>query len=184
MDKKTIIKSLDENVIQFNELVKYLNKDEFEININHKWSAGQDLVHLIKVLKIVNIGFTLPKPLLHLMYGINKNEARSFQLLQTLYKNALEGGAKSPSIYIPKPVLFESKNHLIQKHSTLNQLFIDKMNDHSDNALDRYRLPHPILGKVTLRELASFTSFHTAHHFELLKTKLLTQKQQRTHDLT
>ena len=184
MDKKTIIKSLDENVIQFNELVKYLNKDEFEININHKWSAGQDLVHLIKVLKIVNIGFTLPKPLLHIMYGVNKNEARSFQLLQTLYKNALEGGAKSPSIYIPKPVLFESKNHLIQKHATLNQLFIDKMNDHSDNALDRYRLPHPILGKVTLRELACFTSFHTAHHFELLKTKNLTQKQQRTHDLT
>ena len=184
MDKKTIIKSLDENVIQFNELVKYLNKDEFEININYKWSAGQDLVHLIKVLKIVNIGFTLPKPLLQLMYGINKNEARSFQLLQTLYKNALEGGAKSPSIYIPKPVLFESKNHLIQKHATLNQLFIDKINDHSDNALDRYRLPHPILGKVTLRELACFTSFHTAHHFELLKTKNLTQKQQRTHDLT
>lgn len=184
MDKKTIIKSLDENVIQFNELVKYLNQDEFEININHKWSAGQDLVHLIKVLKIVNIGFTLPKPLLQLMYGINKNEARSFQLLQTLYKNALEGGAKSPSIYIPKPVLFESKNHLIQKHATLNQLFIDKINYHSDNALDRYRLPHPILGKVTLRELASFTSFHTAHHFELLKTKLLTQEQQRTHDLT
>ena len=141
-------------------------------------------MHLIKVLKIVNIGFTLPKPLLQLMYGINKNEARSFQLLQTLYKNALEGGAKSPSIYIPKPVLFESKNHLIQKHATLNQLFIDKINDHSDNALNRYRLPHPILGKVTLRELASFTSFHTAHHFELLKTKNLTQKQQRTHDLT
>ena len=34
MDKITIIKSLDENVIQFNELVKNLNKDEFEININ------------------------------------------------------------------------------------------------------------------------------------------------------
>ena len=172
MDKKTIIKSLDENVIQFNELVKYLNKDEFEININHKWSAGQDLVHLIKVLKIVNIGFTLPKPLLQLMYGVNKNEARSFELLQTLYKNALEGGAKSPAIYIPRPVLFESKNHLIQKHQILNEAFIDKMNRHSDHTLDRYRLPHPILGKVTLRELASFTAFHTTHHLEVLRSKL------------
>ena len=183
-NKQTILASLNDGVNQFNELISSLDQAAFETNYNNKWSAGQDLVHLIKVLKIVNIGFTLPKPLLQLMYGINKNEARSFQLLQTLYKNALEGGAKSPSIYIPKPVLFESKNHLIQKHATLNQLFIDKMNDHSDNALDRYRLPHPILGKVTLRELASFTSFHTAHHFELLKTKLLKQKQQRTHDVT
>ena len=183
-NRQTIIASLNDGVNQFNELISSIDQAAFETNYNNKWSAGQDLVHLIKVLKIVNIGFTLPKPLLHLMYGVNKNEARSFQLLQTLYKNALEGGAKSPSIYIPKPVLFESKNHLIQKHATLNQLFIDKINDHSDNALDRYRLPHPILGKVTLRELASFTSFHTAHHFELLKTKLLKQKQQRTHDVT
>ncbi len=74
MDKVTIIKSLDETVLQFNEFVGKLKEDEFEININDKWSAGQDLVHLIKVLRIVNIGFTLPKPVLRLMYGINKNE--------------------------------------------------------------------------------------------------------------
>jgi len=129
-------------------------------------------VHLIKVLKIVNIRFSLHKPILHILYGVNKNETRSFPQLQTLYKNALEGGAKSPSIYIPKPVLFESKNHLIQKHATLNQLFIDKLNKHTEIELDRYRLPHPILGKVTLGELASFTSFHTLHHYELLKFKL------------
>jgi len=171
-DKTTIIASLNDGVNQFNELISSLNQAAFETNYSNKWSAGQDLVHLIKVLKIVNIGFTLPKPVLHLMYGVNKNETRSFQLLQTLYKNALEGGAKSPSIYIPKPVLIESKNHLIQKHTTLNQLFIDKLNKHTATELDRYRLPHPILGKVTLSELASFTSFHTLHHLELLKTKL------------
>ena len=171
-NKTTIIASLNDGVNQFNELISSIDQAAFETNYNNKWSAGQDLVHLIKVLKIVNIGFTLPKPLLHLMYGVNKNETRSFELLQTLYKNALEGGAKSPAIYIPKPVLFESKNHLIQKHQQLNEAFIDKMNQNSDNALDRYRLPHPILGKVTLRELASFTSFHTKHHLELLRSKL------------
>jgi hypothetical protein len=124
-NKQSILASLNDGVSQFNELISGLNQAAFETNYNNKWSAGQDLVHLIKVLKIVNIGFTLPKPLLHLMYGVNKNEARSFEQLQTLYKNALKDGAKSPSIYIPKPVLFESKNNLIQKHTTLNQLFID-----------------------------------------------------------
>ena len=171
-NKTTIIASLNDGVNQFNDLISSLDQAAFETNYNNKWSAGQDLVHLIKVLKIVNIGFTLPKPLLHLMYGVNKNETRSFELLKTLYKNALEGGAKSPTIYIPKPVLFESKNHLIQKHQLLNEAFIDKLNHHSDHALDRYRLPHPILGKVTLGELACFTSFHTIHHYELLKSKL------------
>jgi hypothetical protein len=172
MDKSIIIKSIDENVIKFNEFVKILSKDEFEINLNNKWSAGQDLVHLIKVLKIVNIGFTLPKPILRIMYGTHKNNNRSFEQLQQMYKSALEGGAKAPTIYIPKAVTYNDKDNLIQKHASLNKSFIDKLNNHTQYELDSYRLPHPILGKISLGELAIFTSFHTSHHFELLKSKL------------
>ncbi len=171
-DKGTIIKSLTDSVEQFNELINNLNEENFEANYNNKWSAGQDLVHLIKVLGIVNIGFTLPKILLNLLYGRNKKETRGFHELQTLYKSALEGGAKSPTIYIPKPVLFKDKISLINKHVVLNQAFIKKIEAHSDKALDNYRLPHPILGKVSLRELIIFTSLHTTHHLELLKQKL------------
>jgi hypothetical protein len=172
MDKTTLIKSLDENVVQFIEFVNNLNQDEFEANINDKWSAGQDLLHLIKVLRIVNIGFTLPKPFLRLMFGINKNDNRSFEYLQQLYKNALEGGAKAPKVYIPKPVSYNEKDELIQKYESLNKSFIDKLNNHTQYELDSYRLPHPILGKISLGELANFTSFHTSHHFESLKSKL------------
>ncbi len=172
INKTNIINALNDSTDQFNELISKLTNDQFEININNKWSAGQDLVHLIKVLHIVNIGFTLPKLVLQLLYGINKNEIRPFNELQTIYKNALEGGAKTPSIYIPKPVLFKEKVNLIKKHQSLNESLINKINNHSEKELTSFRLPHPILGKVTLAELAFFTSFHTAHHIELLKTKL------------
>ena len=172
MDKTTLIKSLDDNTAQFIELVKDLNKDEFEVNLTNKWSAGQDLMHLIKVLQIVNIGFTLPKPILRLVFGINKKESLSFEDLRQVYKNALESGAKAPTIYIPKPVSYTEKDSLIQKYASLNKSFIDKLNNHTSFELDRYRLPHPILGKISLVELASFTSFHTSHHFEVLKSKL------------
>jgi hypothetical protein len=172
MDKTTLIKSLDDNTAQFIELVKDLNKDEFEFNVNNKWSAGQDLMHLIKVLRIVNIGFTLPKPILRLVFGINKKESRSFEDLRQVYKNALEGGAKAPTIYIPKLVSHTEKDSLIQKYASLNKSFIDKLNNHTSFELDSYRLPHPILGKISLGELASFTSFHTSHHFDVLKSKL------------
>jgi hypothetical protein len=172
MEKSTLTKSLDENALQFIELVKGLNQNEFEDNINDKWSAGQDLVHLIKVLKIVNVGFSLPKPILRLLFGINKNDSRPFEDLRQVYKNALDGGAKAPTIYIPKSVSYRDKEHLIQKYTSLNKSFIDKLNNHTAHELDSYRLPHPILGKISLRELASFTSFHTAHHFDSLKSKL------------
>ena len=173
MNSKTeIAQTLNSSTENFNALISSLNKQEFEININNKWSAGQDLVHLIKLLRILNIAYLIPKPLLGLLYGINKNEQRSFDHLQMLYKNALENGAKSPSIYIPKPVVFEDRSSLIQEHQLLNRKFVKRINKHTERELDRYRLPHPILGKVSLRELALFTSFHTVHHFELLKLKI------------
>ena len=131
MEKTTLTKSLDDNAVQFIELVKGLTKDEFEVNIQGKWSAGQDLVHLIKVLQIVNIGYSLPKPILRLLFGIHKNEIRSYEHLQQLYKNALNGGAKAPAIYIPKPVSYNEKEHLIQKYESLNKSFIDKLNRHT-----------------------------------------------------
>jgi hypothetical protein len=114
----------------------------------------------------------IPKGLLVLLFGKNKRNSRSFETLQAMYKNALAGGAQSPNLYIPKPVFYEQKSELILKHSALNKKFIVKINKLSDTELDKCLLPHPILGKVSLRELAIFTSFHTIHHCDLLKSKL------------
>ena len=37
--------------------------------------------------------------------------------------------------------------------------------------LDVYILPHPLLGKVTLREMLYFTIHHNEHHLELLQNR-------------
>lgn len=170
--KSAISILLNNSVIAFNELISPTDEKQFEQTPNNKWSAGQDLVHLIKLLRIINMVYKIPKPILRILYGINKKEQRSVEELKTLYKNALKGGAKSPNLYIPKPVLFKDKNDLIHKHKILNEAFVKKLNKHSEIQLDYYRVPHPIIGKISLRELAIFTSFHTVHHFELLKIKL------------
>lgn len=52
-EKSNIIHLLNDSVAQFNGLIADLKEEEFEININHKWSAGQDLVHFVKLLKVV-----------------------------------------------------------------------------------------------------------------------------------
>jgi hypothetical protein len=30
-------------------------------------------------------------------------------------------------------------------------------------------LPHPLLGPLTIREMAAFTVYHTVHHLELVR---------------
>ena len=35
--------------------------------------------------------------------------------------------------------------------------------------LDTYLLPHPLLGKMTIREISLWTAYHTEHHYKILK---------------
>jgi hypothetical protein len=38
------------------------------------------------------------------------------------------------------------------------------MDKFSEAQLDEYVLPHPILGKLTIREMLYFTIYHATHH--------------------
>ena len=38
--------------------------------------------------------------------------------------------------------------------------------------LDRYVLPHPLLGKLTLREMLFFTLYHNYHHVRNVAARL------------
>ena len=41
----------------------------------------------------------------------------------------------------------------------------------SEHKLDRCILPHPLLGKLTLREMIYFTIYHMEHHLVHLKAQ-------------
>ncbi|QLH34686.1 MAG: DinB family protein [Cyclobacteriaceae bacterium] len=47
-----------------------------------------------------------------------------------------------------------------------------KLNRFSEAELDLYILPHPLLGKLTLREMIYFTCYHVQHHQELTTKNL------------
>ncbi|NBX80802.1 MAG: DinB family protein, partial [Flavobacteriales bacterium] len=42
----------------------------------------------------------------------------------------------------------------------------------TEDDLDKYVLPHPLLGKLTLREMLCFTIYHVKHHVEIIKRDL------------
>jgi hypothetical protein len=42
----------------------------------------------------------------------------------------------------------------------------------SETDLDRYRLPHPLLGRLTVREMLFFTVQHLAHHASKVEARL------------
>ena len=170
-DKPQIISSLNEKVDAFNNYILRLNKEQFESTPNGKWSAGQNLDHLIRSIKPLQLAYGLPKFALMTLFGKTNRPSRTYDELVTKYKTKVAAGGKASGPFIPPVIRFEKKDELIKKYAIHTQNLIAKIEKQSERELDSYILPHPLLGKVTLREMLYFTIHHNEHHLELLKTR-------------
>jgi hypothetical protein len=172
-DKPQIIAALNEKVDEFNGYISSLNKEQFEASPNGKWSAGQNLDHLIRAIKPLQIAYGLPKFVLSIFFGKANRSSQAYDELVIKYKTKLAAGGKASGPFIPPIVGFEKKVDLIKKYADQKQKLIAKIEKQSEADLDKYILPHPLLGKVTLREMLYFTIHHNEHHLELLKSRVV-----------
>jgi hypothetical protein len=63
-----------------------------------------------------------------------------------------------------------SKEQLLKKWIASGQKLIAAIAKTDEKDLDRYVIPHPLLGKITLRELCYFTIYHTSHHLQTVSS--------------
>ena len=170
-DKPHIIYSLNEKVDAFNNYILPLNKEQFELAPEGKWSAGQNLDHLIRSIKPLQLAYGLPKFALLVLFGKTNRPSRTYDELVIKYKTKLAAGGRASGPFIPPFIGFEKKNELIKKYAAHKQRLIAKIEKQTERELDTYILPHPLLGKVTLREMLYFTIHHNEHHLDLLKNR-------------
>jgi len=171
-DKPEIISALSEKVDAFNDYIAPLSKEQFEATPNGKWSAGQNLDHLIRAIKPLQPAYGLPKFALRIMFGKTNRPSKTYDELVAKYKTKLAAGGRASGPFIPLFIGFEKKDELIKKYAQQKQKLISKIEKQSETDLDKYILPHPLLGKVTLREMLYFTIRHNEHHLELLKSRI------------
>ena len=169
--KEDIIYALNEKIDAFNHFISPLGKQEFEASPGGKWSAGQNLDHLIRAIKPLQLAFFLPKFFLKLFFGSSNRPSKTYEQLVEKYKSKLAAGGKASGPYIPKTILFEKKELLMKNYEKEKQKFIKKIRKQKERTLDKYILPHPLLGKVTLREILFFTIYHNQHHLESLRQR-------------
>jgi hypothetical protein len=171
-DKQEITAALDEKVDAVNNYISSLNKEQFEDAPNGKWSAGQNLDHLIRAITPLQMAYALPKFILSVLFGKTNRPSKTYEELVTKYKAKLSAGGKASGPFIPPLIAFEKKDKLIKKYTDQKQKLIAKIKKQSEADLDTYILPHPLLGKITLREMLYFTIHHNEHHLQLLKARI------------
>jgi hypothetical protein len=136
-----------------------------------KWSEGQHLDHMIRSVKPLNLAYRLPFFVLRLMFGKPNRAGRNYEELIERYKTKLWQGAVATGAFVPPFIKDEAKERLLRKFAAENNKLCKALAGYKESKLDKYLLPHPLLGKITLKEMMFFTIYHNEHHLQILKER-------------
>lgn len=171
MNKQKIILGVIDKHQSFIKNIEPMAKNTFEDCPEGQWSVGQHLKHVILSVKPLNQGLLVPFFLLKLRFGKAERASRSYDEILSLYQTALKNGGKATGDFVPKKITFEEKTKLLDQLSSLLNSFTKKLNKLSERQLDDLLLPHPLIGKITLREMLYFSIYHVEHHTEIIQER-------------
>jgi len=136
-----------------------------------KWSVAENLQHLVISTKTTTLAYRLPKWLVRLVGGKPNRPSRRYDEVLAKYNRKLAEGGKASSRYVPKPLEEKySKKKLMQNWAKATDGYLSALKKcRTDADLDHYLAAHPLLGRLTLRELCCFTIFHTLHHLDTIQ---------------
>ena len=172
MNKETLAALLRDNHAAFLAEIGSLPDESLCFAPDGKWSAIRQLDHIVRAVKPVNLAFSLPKFVLQWRFGVANRSSRTYEELVEKYKRKLQEGGRASGVFVPQDSASLRKKELIKKLSELVASLARKTTSSTEESLDRFILPHPLLGKLTLREMLYFTAYHVEHHHRLVNEGL------------
>ncbi|MEO8196722.1 MAG: DinB family protein [Thermoanaerobaculia bacterium] len=149
---------------------------EFAAAQGEKWSPADQVRHVTQSTSPLVPALGLPKFLLALRFGRKAGESRSFVTMRDFYRQTLRdtgatAGRFTPSSR-PQPAdLAAWQSEVLGAWRAAVAGIAARIPRWSESQLDRYLLPHPVLGKLTVREMLFFTVYHYAHHLDQVASR-------------
>lgn len=172
MSKEEILQSSKKNFNQLTDFCLQIPEEIFFLQPGDKWSIAQNVDHLVRATKTARLAYSLPKFLVRLIGGRPNRSSRSYEELVKKYKLKLEQGGKASGRYIPQKET-GTKFELMKLWQRTNEKYLESIElNWEEQQLDEYIAPHPLLGKITLRELCYFTIYHTEHHLNIIRSRV------------
>ena len=166
MNKNEILQKLSEGFNLVDETLRNTENDVFFLRKDDKWSVAENAKHLILSVNPLNMAFSLPNFTL-LFFGKLNRPARNYEEMVEKYHQKLAEGAVATPQFIPEEIS-SNQEDLIQELRKTNDKFLIKVDSFEEEDLDKYLIPHPVLGKLTIREMLYFTICHTLHHHKAI----------------
>lgn len=139
------------------------------------WSAADHVRHLTKSMRPVAAALRLPGWALRILFGRPRAPSRGFDALRGDYHGVLAAGGQAGR-FAPRPLAEGSatpgrRARIMAAHAAAVDALTVALARLREDSLDRLRLPHPLLGRLTLREMTQFTLYHNLHHVHVAERR-------------
>jgi hypothetical protein len=166
--KMDIVSALKDSEHRARNWFSAIPNHEFFTRQGEVWSSSDNVDHMIRAIKPLIKALKLPKVALQTMFGRPGNLSRTYDEICTIYRGEIANGARASGTFLPKqntPQFPEQeKEELLDKLSSVIDKLTSVLEGWSESDLDEVQLPHPIIGKLTVREMLFFTIYHNLRH--------------------
>lgn len=155
-----------------------LSPEDFVRREGEAWTPAEHLRHLDRSVRAVTRGLEYPRWMLRLRFGRSKQPSRSYDEVRTVYRARLAAGGKStPEFAPPREEIAAGeveayRTRLLGRWAEVNARMRTAIERWPEASLDRIGMPHPLLGRLTVREMLFFTLYHDGHHIEGARRRL------------
>lgn len=171
MDKVEIANLLEEKHQQLFSWLENQPIENWEIGPKTKWSTSQHIQHLVNSLQLLNNALSYPRFILKYKFGTCNRAPRDYETVAKNYQQKLLENSEKARIFnqkLKKPTL-KGRNRLLTRLQIQQKKLQYKTVHISEKNLDTLVLPHPLMGKMTVREIIMWTAYHTEHHTKTLQ---------------
>lgn len=173
-DRREIIESLEAVHEVGVEYWARLSTDEFFAPIGEQWSPSQHVRHLTRSMTPLLPVLRVPRVALRMAFGSAVGSSRTMSEIEAAYTQALARGGTAGRFTPPPERLAPDlvrRNAIMDAHSETLRGLTQAVERWSEAQLDAHRLPHPLLGKLTIREMLLFTLLHNQHHVDVVERR-------------
>ena len=178
LDKPATIAALADAEAAVASFFGALTDSDFVFRVDDAWTPSEHLAHLNTSVSAAARGFGISRLLLRLRFGKARHPSRSYEDLRDYYRSRLAGGGRASGGFVPERLelapsqIGAHRDDLLARWHRVNKRLRDALQPWSEKNLDTLLLPHPLLGKLTAREILFFTIYHNHHHIAGAQSRL------------
>ena len=161
---------ISDEAIAFAQFAAPLTEAQFSHKPNGRWSVGDTAQHLYLSVRPVVRVLSSPREIFE-QWSNAEEPSRSYDVLAELYLRILQTtGIKAPASFAPRPDdVPANKVTMLTRLTDTYLALANLLTAFSNEEMDRYQMPHPALGMLSVREMILFTGVHTRHHIAVLQ---------------